>query len=196
MKKFILFSIDAQENYLINLKVLVLELRKPYLTNFVYDKDSERKNMDAFELLKEDHRKVEKIFAELEPTTERALKTREELFRKLQRELEIHTQIEETILYPVLRKQRETRDITFEGFEEHDIAKRLLEEMAMMDVTSEIWTAKLKVLKESVEHHIEEEETEMFKDAREALTKEEIQDLGARLEAKKKELSVFKTAGA
>jgi iron-sulfur cluster repair protein YtfE (RIC family) len=152
------------------------------------------KKMDAFELLKQDHRKVEKIFAELEPTTERALKTREELFRKLQTELEIHTQIEETILYPVLRKERETRDITFEGYEEHDIAKRLLEEMATMDVTSEVWTAKLKVLQEAIEHHVEEEENEMFKAAREALTKEEIQDLGVRLEAKKQELAAGKKA--
>jgi hypothetical protein len=162
----------------------------------VYDKDSERKNMDAFKLLEEHHREIEKIFEELEPTTERAVKTREEQFRKLQKELEIHTLIEETILYPVLKKHRETREITFEGFEEHDVAKRLLEEMAMMDVTSEIWTAKLKVLQESIEHHVEEEETEMFKDGREALSKEEIEDLGARMEAKKKELSAFKTAGA
>ncbi|MDQ4123276.1 MAG: hemerythrin domain-containing protein [Acidobacteriota bacterium] len=152
--------------------------------------------MDAFKLLEEHHREIEKIFKELEPTTERAVKTREEQFRKLQKELEIHTIIEETILYPVLRKQRETRDITFEGFEEHDVAKRLLEDMAMMEVSSEIWTAKFKVLKESIEHHIEEEETEMFKDAREVLSKEEIEDLGARMEAKKKELSAFKTAGA
>lgn len=152
--------------------------------------------MDAFKLLEEHHREIEKIFKELEPTTERAVKTREEQFRKLQKELEIHTVIEETILYPVLQKLRETRAITFEGFEEHDVAKRLLEDMAIMEVTSEIWTAKFKVLQESIEHHVEEEETEMFKDAREALTKEEIEDLGARMEAKKKELSAFKTAGA
>lgn len=152
--------------------------------------------MDAFKLLEEHHREIEKIFKELEPTTERAVKTREEQFRKLQRELDIHTVIEETILYPVLKKKRETRDITFEGFEEHDVAKRLLEEMAMMEVTSEVWTAKLKVLQESVEHHIEEEEQEMFKDAREALSKAEIEELGAQMEAKKRELSAFKTAGA
>jgi hypothetical protein len=144
--------------------------------------------MDAFELLKEDHRKVEKIFAELEPTTERAVKTREELFRKLQKELEIHTQIEETILYPVLKKASETREITFEGYEEHNVAKRLLEEMSVMEVTSEVWTAKLKVLQESIEHHVKEEEEEMFISAREALTKEEIEELGAQLEMKKQEL--------
>jgi hemerythrin-like domain-containing protein len=152
--------------------------------------------MDAFKLLESHHREIEKIFEELEPTTERAVKTREEGFRRLQKELEIHTVIEETILYPVLKKQTETRDITFEGYEEHDVAKRLLEEMAMMDVTSEVWTAKLKVLQESIEHHVEEEESEMFIDARKALTQEEIQDLGARMEAKKNELSRTKAANA
>lgn len=152
--------------------------------------------MDAFKLLEQHHREMEQIFAELEDTTERAVKTRAQLFQKLQTELDIHTQIEETILYPALKKEKETRDITFEGYEEHNVAKRLLEEMAMMDVTSEVWTAKLKVLKESVEHHVEEEEQEMFKDAREALSKEEIEALGTRLAAKKQELSGAKAAGA
>jgi len=150
--------------------------------------------MDAFELLEADHRKVEKIFAELEPTTERALKTREELFRKLKTELDIHTHIEETILYPVLRKESETRDITFEGFEEHNVAKKLLEEMEMMEVTSEVWTAKLKVLMESIEHHVKEEEQEMFKDAREVLSKEQIEEIGNRLAERKNQLA--KAAGA
>lgn len=153
--------------------------------------------MDAFELLEKDHRKVEEIFEQLEPTTERAVKTREELFRKLQTELEVHTIIEETILYPVLKKESETRDITFEGFEEHAVAKRLLEEMALMDVTSEVWTAKCKVLQESIEHHVKEEESEMFAEARKALSQEEINELGIRLEEKKKELMAsHKTAGA
>ena len=145
--------------------------------------------MDAFELLKKDHRKVEEIFAKLEETTERAVKTREELFAKLQTELEIHTQIEEQILYPVLKEVRETREITFEGYEEHAVAKRLLEEMAATPVDSEEWTAKCKVLKESIEHHVQEEETEMFKDAQEVLSKEQIEELGARLATEKQQLA-------
>ena len=144
--------------------------------------------MDAFELLEKDHRKVEGIFAQLEPTTERAVKTREELFEKLRTELEVHTQIEETILYPVLKKVSETREITFEGYEEHHVAKILLEELSQMEVDSEVWTAKLKVLKENVEHHVEEEEGEMFKEARAELSQEQIDELGAKMEAAKKEL--------
>ena len=152
--------------------------------------------MDAFELLEKDHRKVEDIFSQLEPTTERAQKTRTELFAKLKHELDVHTHVEETILYPVLKQLSETRDITFEGYEEHNVAKQLLIDMEAMDTSSEVWTAKLKVLQESIEHHVEEEEDEMFPDAREALSQEQIDELGAKLEAAKKELKAAMKASA
>src|SRR3977135_677240 len=71
-----------------------------------------RGKMNVFELLKEDHKKVSQIFEKLEPTTEQAVKTRDELFAKLKNELEIHTRIEETIFYPVLKEAAETRAIT------------------------------------------------------------------------------------
>lgn len=141
--------------------------------------------MDAITLLKTDHEKVAGIFEELEPTTERAVKTREELFTKLKQELDIHAHIEETIFYPVLKKEAETRDITLEGIEEHHVIKMLLGELAEMGVGSEQWTAKLKVLKENVEHHVEEEEDDMFKGAREVLSKEQLESLGTRMEAEK-----------
>ncbi|HVS82430.1 MAG TPA: hemerythrin domain-containing protein [Pyrinomonadaceae bacterium] len=141
--------------------------------------------MDAFTLLKNDHKKVAALFEEIEPTTERALKTREEAFGKLKEELDVHAHIEEKILYPALKKEAETRDITFEGLEEHHVIKLLLAELAGVAVDSEEWTAKAKVLQENVEHHVEEEETKMFKLGREVLTQEQIEDLGTRLEAEK-----------
>lgn len=144
--------------------------------------------MDAFALLKNDHKAVAALFETIEPTTERAVKTREEAFGKLKEELDVHAHIEETILYPVLKKEGETRDITFEGLEEHHVIKVLLRELAAMSVDSEEWTAKAKVLQENVEHHVEEEETKMFKLAREVLSKAEIDDLGNRLEAEKTKL--------
>lgn len=145
--------------------------------------------MNAYDLLKEDHKKVADIFEKLEPTTERALKTREELFRKLNSELEVHAAVEEQIFYPVLKEAAETRDITFEAFEEHRIVKELLKELNSTPKDSEEWTAKLTVLKENVEHHVEEEEGEMFKKARKVLTDEEAEELGTRMEAAKKKLS-------
>ncbi len=143
--------------------------------------------MDAFELLKTDHEKVAGIFEKLAETTERAVKTRTELFAKLKEELDVHAHIEETILYPVLRRESETREITLEGLEEHHVMKLLLRELnAMSSVETEQWTAKLKVLKENVEHHVEEEEGEMFVEARKILSREQIEELGAQLEAEKK----------
>jgi iron-sulfur cluster repair protein YtfE (RIC family) len=142
--------------------------------------------MDAITLLKTDHEKVSGIFEKLEDTTERAEKTREELFTKLKQELDIHAHIEETIFYPVLKKSDETRDITMEGIQEHHVVKVLLRELDAMGVGSETWTAKLKVLKENVEHHVEEEEEDMFVKAREVLSKEQLEELGAQMEQEKK----------
>ena len=142
--------------------------------------------MNAFDILKEDHKRVSSLFEKLEPTTERALKTREELFAKLKMELDVHSQVEETILYPVLKEIEKTRDITLEGIEEHRVVKQLLMELDQSPKDTEQWSAKLTVLKENVEHHVEEEEGEMFKSARSALSKEEIEQLTARIEAEKK----------
>lgn len=145
--------------------------------------------MNAYDLLKEDHKKVSEIFEKLEPTTERALKTREDLFSKLESELEVHTSIEEQIFYPALKQAAETRDIVLEAFEEHRIVKDLLKQLASTPKDTEEWTAKLTVLKENVEHHVEEEEGEMFKNAKKVLTDEEAEDLGARMQAAKTKLS-------
>jgi iron-sulfur cluster repair protein YtfE (RIC family) len=143
--------------------------------------------MNAFELLKQDHEKVSGIFEKLEPTTERGVKTRTELFAQLKQELEIHTRVEEEIFYPAIKNAKETRDITLEAYEEHHVVKQLLNELEELPVDDETWGAKLKVLQENVEHHVEEEEDEMFKSAREVLSKDEIEELGTRMEAAKQE---------
>jgi len=141
--------------------------------------------MNAFNLLKADHKKVADILEKLDATSERALKTREELFTKLKRELDLHSMIEETIFYPVLEEADETHEITLEAFEEHALVKQLLEELQSLAKDDEQWTAKFTVLKENVEHHVEEEEGEMFKKARKVLSDEAIETLGARMEKAK-----------
>lgn len=143
--------------------------------------------MNAFELLKQDHEKVSEIFAKLEETTERAVKTREELFTRLQTEIEVHSRIEEQIFYPAIKDAEETHEITLEAFEEHAVVKTLLEELASDPKDTEEWAAKLKVLKENVEHHVEEEEGEMFAGARKVLSSEQIETLGDRMQAAKRE---------
>lgn len=143
--------------------------------------------MNAFELLKQDHKKVSGIFEKLEPTTERAEKTREELFTQLKQELTVHTTIEEQIFYPAIKDADETHEITLEALEEHAVVKQLLSELDADPKDTEEWKAKLTVLKENVEHHVEEEETEMFPKAKKVLSEEQIEQLGARMEAAKQQ---------
>jgi hypothetical protein len=142
--------------------------------------------MNALELLKKDHQKVSDLFKRLEDTTERAVKTREELFATLKEELTVHARIEEQIFYPAIKEAEETHEITLEAIEEHNVVKQLLTELDGLAVDDEVWTAKLTVLKENVEHHVEEEEGEMFKGARKVLSTEQLDELGTRLESAKR----------
>jgi hypothetical protein len=134
--------------------------------------------VDPFELLKKDHKKVSQLLNQLEKTDEQDSSRRDELFKQIKSELELHTQIEETIFYPALKQEEETKDITLEAYEEHKEVKTLLEDMSSLDSDDETWGAKCKLLKENVEHHVEEEEGEMFKKARKALDKDELEQLG------------------
>ena len=143
--------------------------------------------MNAFALLKADHEKVAGILETIEETTERAVKGRDELFARLKAELDLHAMIEEEILYPALEETEEAREITLEAYEEHRLVKQLLAELEAEPKDTEEWTAKFTVLKENIEHHVEEEEGEMFKKARQALSEEEIETLGDRLQEAKQQ---------
>ena len=137
--------------------------------------------MDAIALLKADHDKVKKMLAEGEETTERAEKTRTELFDTLKAELMIHERIEEEIFYPALKSHPKARDIVLECYEEHYVVDEIMGELEATPVTDETWGAKFKVMKENIEHHIEEEEGEMFKQARQVFDTDELEALGARM---------------
>ena len=141
--------------------------------------------MDAIALLKQDHDKVKELLARLESTTDRAEKTRTELFARIKGELTVHEIIEEEIFYPELKAHPKAKDIVLEGYEEHHVVDMLMGELEALDVTDESWGAKALVMKENVEHHIEEEEGEMFKAARSVFDKAELEDLGARMAERK-----------
>ncbi len=141
--------------------------------------------MDAFELLKNDHAKVASLFDELEPATDAA--TRQRLFAEVKQELDIHTHIEETILYPRLKEAAQTRDMATEAYEEHQEVKDLLAELQGTPPDSEEWNDLVLELRENVEHHVEEEEGEMFPQARTVLSEEELSEIGDRLAAEKQQ---------
>jgi hypothetical protein len=138
--------------------------------------------MDAFELLKADHEKVAGLFDRLDAATG---KEKLGVFNQIKTELELHTHIEETIFYPALEKPAETHDLTLEAYEEHKTVKSLLAELSGARNANDEWQAKAKVLRENVEHHVDEEENELFDKAGDALSDEEIEALGQRMEAEK-----------
>ena len=141
--------------------------------------------MDAIKLLKIDHDKVKGLLTELESTTERGIKTRAELFSTIKGELTLHEIVEEEIFYPELKAHPKAKDIVLEGYEEHHVVDVLMSELEALDVSDETWGAKALVMKENIEHHIEEEEGEMFRKARQVFDAKELEDLGARMEARK-----------
>ena len=145
--------------------------------------------MDAIKLLKDDHDKVKKLLEQLDSTTERGVKTREELFGKVKEELTVHEAIEEEIFYPALRDHPKTKEIVLEAYEEHHVVDVVMAEISQVPYDDETWGAKLTVMKENVEHHIEEEEDEMFKQARQVFGSDELEELGSRMQARKDELS-------
>jgi hypothetical protein len=144
--------------------------------------------MDAITLLKDDHVKVKKLLEELDATTERGVKTREQLFAKVRRELTIHETIEEEIFYPALKEHPKSKDLVLEAYEEHHVVDTVMAEIVDLAFDDETWGAKLTVMKENVEHHIEEEEDEMFPQARQVFDKAELEELGERMQARKQQL--------
>lgn len=146
---------------------------------------------DAITLLKDDHKKVRGLLDQLESTTERGARTREKLLAQIEQELVVHTTIEEQIFYPAFRdavKKKEDREMYFEAIEEHHVVKLVLPEIKQTDASSEEFGAKAKVLKELVTHHAEEEEKDMFPEARKVLDKQELQALGERMLERKAQL--------
>src|SRR5687768_5473453 len=130
--------------------------------------------MNAFQLLKADHEKVAQLFEQLESASGNAKLT---VFDQIRTELELHAHIEEKIFYPALEQPAETHELTMEAYEEHEVVKRLLRELGRSRTANEEWEAKAKVLQENVEHHVEEEENELFSKASQVLEEEEIEEL-------------------
>jgi hemerythrin-like domain-containing protein len=137
--------------------------------------------MNAFSLLKEDHRKTSRLIEQLSATSEAAVKTRERLFHKLYREVYLHSRIEEELLYPVLKESERTRKLVAKAVEEHRVIKYLLNELRRSEKFTEQWAARLTILKEHLEHHVKEEEQEIFKKADTVLSDRQLELLGARI---------------
>ena len=145
--------------------------------------------MDAIDLLKADHRKFKKLFRTYEAAGDRAYQKKKDLADKLFMEITIHSMVEEELFYPAVKERanKEGKRLVAESVEEHHIVATLIEEMKVLDPKDERFEAKFSVLRENIEHHIEEEENELFPEAEELLGTR-IKNLGAQMEERKDEL--------
>lgn len=162
------------------------------LTELFKGKDSETEAAPrkATDLLKEDHQKVKSLFQEFRGLDEGADQEKGRILEEIRRELTVHAKIEEEIFYPAVKKipEAEARRLVLEAGEEHAIVKTLLGQIEGLDAGDDVFDAKMKVMMEAVEHHADEEERDMFPEARKGLDEQALLALGTRIEARKSEL--------
>lgn len=151
--------------------------------------------MNAIELLKADHKVVDGLFQKIKATDE---EEHPALFEQIKAELYVHAHIEETIFYPKLIAEgdKELADLTQEGIQEHHQVKIFLREIAALADDSEVFEPKLTVLIENVEHHVMEEEGEMFKMIEEQFDAETLEELGRQMEEEKSRFKKSQSASA
>lgn len=143
--------------------------------------------MDALALLTADHNRVRGLITRFKAAKEEeSTEDMAGLGMTIVKELQVHTSIEEQHFYPWARElSDEVKETIDEGFEEHHVAKTLIEELGSLDPADDTWSAKMTVLIENVEHHAEEEETEMFRLIRSATSAEDRAEMGETLEEAK-----------
>lgn len=146
--------------------------------------------VELFEMLQEDHEKFKSILDDLSETSEGAEKTRESHFKKLQELLLPHMRAEEQAFYPKLKAHKETKELALEALEEHHAAEMVLTELANLSFSDEVWLPKLKVFQEMLEHHIEEEESEVFDSAEDVMSEQQLDEIMQQVMAVKEEYEV------
>ena len=153
---------------------------------------SNNRGKDAIALLIEDHKNVRQLLKRLEATTGRSTEQREQLLSRIENEVRMHTTIEEEIFYPAYRdavRSRNDKVLYFEALEEHHVVDMVMPEIKSTETDADEFGAKAKVLKDLIEYHVEEEETEMFPKARKAMGAMRLKQLGQEMEERKHELS-------
>lgn len=145
--------------------------------------------MDATDLLRKDHDGVRGLFQAFENAGARE-HSRRELLEQIREAIDVHSRIEEELFYPAVRAcGEEGADLVDEATEEHDAVGELLEEIAALDPSERKFERRVRKLRRKVEHHATEEESEMFPFAREHLGGAKLEELGARVEARRREIS-------
>jgi hemerythrin superfamily protein len=145
--------------------------------------------MNAIDVLKKQHREVEKLFKQAQKTDDAG--QRRELCDTIGAKLKVHTTIEEEIFYPAFKEvgTKKAEEMTLEAVEEHHVVDLVLAELPQIDPKADTFEAKVKVLSELVDHHVQEEQEEMFPMAEKKLDDDQLKSLGEQLTARAAELS-------
>jgi len=141
--------------------------------------------MNAIEMLKQQHRQVAKMFKEFE--TAKSAGPRRKIFEQIADALAVHATIEEKHFYPAVKK-KQTEDILLESVEEHLEIKRVIADLLAMSADDENFDAKVKVLQEDVEHHVEEEQDEMFPKVEKLFDEETLEAIAEAMQETQDEL--------
>lgn len=149
---------------------------------------------NAITMLKADHATVKRLLRELNNTTERAVKARERLVSEIEQELKTHAQLEEEVFYPAFKaavEDTDAVDMFYEAAEEHHVVDMVLPALKAANPKSPEYSAKVKVLKELIEHHIREEEGEMFAKARQVFDDAQLRELGDLMQVRRKSIEAM-----
>ncbi len=141
-----------------------------------------------YAILHDEHVRLRRLLEEARNTEADEREKRRELLIKITIDLNSHTKAEEIALYSRLRKADETHDVSLEAIEEHRVSERLLAELSKTEIANERWAAKMEVLRESLEHHVREEEKEMYSQAKNVLSDEEAIEIGTKFVTEKKRI--------
>ena len=145
--------------------------------------------MNVLKILKKDHSTVQNLFGKFDRTGKSAHDKKSELFAKIRRELQVHSRAEEEIFYPALKAMNgEGRRLVSEALKEHKDVDALLTQISRLKPTDKNFDEKMETLIENVDHHVEEEEGEIFRLAEENYSEEQLEELGQLIEERKKTL--------
>ncbi len=145
--------------------------------------------MDAFQILAKDHRVVDQLFERIEKTDNRGANQRGQLYQKLHNELELHTQLEEKFFYPTLKEHNDTKELVSKSLDENSEIKQMLHEIRSLSAEDDQWSEMINELKMTVQHHVRQEEDQIFPAARAKLDEAQINELGRRIQKMKEKAS-------
>lgn len=140
--------------------------------------------MDVLTLFKQDHDEVKQLFKKIEQTEGNEARR---LWEQISSELSLHEELEEKLFYPRLRKEETARDLVLESYQEHHVMDVLIDEIGKLKPSDEAWQPKIKVLQENTEHHIEEEEGELFPKVRKIWNSDTRNEVGREVQQMKEE---------